>query len=159
MKLSAFKNLLQTQSDKQFRLVLPNQKAVPQSFHITEVAHIQKRFVDCGGKRHETSACQLQAWLGTDTEHRLQAGRMADILTLSQSVLPAGEDLDVEIEYEDAVISQYTIVSHEVTNEGVTLHLAGKHTDCLAKETCCPPQPRPLAMVQSAGCGGGTTCC
>lgn len=167
MKLSAFKDLLQTQSDKPFRLVLPNDKAVPQSFHITEVAHVQKRFIDCGGKQHAISTCQLQAWLGTDTEHRLQAGRMHDILTLSQSVLPIGEDLDIEIEYEDAVISQYTVAGCDVSGDAVTLRLSAKHTDCLAKETCCPPQPRqPLALAMmgaqtadTAECCGLSDCC
>ncbi len=83
MKLGSFKDLLQAHSDKQFRLMLPNQNAVPISFHITEVAHVQKRFIDCGGKLHTTDTCQLQAWVYTDTDHRLLAGKMADVLDLS----------------------------------------------------------------------------
>src|SRR4051794_25101881 len=78
VKLSAFKTLLEAHRTKQFRLVLPNTNAIPVSFHITEVAHMQKRFIDCGGKLHTTDTCQLQVWLGSDTDHRLLAGKMAD---------------------------------------------------------------------------------
>ena len=158
MKLNAFKNLLQSHPDKQFRLVLPSQNAVPVSFHITEVAHVQKRFIDCGGKFHTTHTCQLQAWLGTDSDHRLRAGRMADILRLAKKVLPEGDDLDIEIEYEDAAISQYPVADYSVTDEAVVLNLAAKHTDCLARETCCPPLT-PLRKELSVGAASAAACC
>ncbi len=58
MKLSFFKTLLSEHRTKQFRLVLPDESAVPVNFHITEVAHIQKRFIDCGGRIHTTHTCQ-----------------------------------------------------------------------------------------------------
>ncbi len=164
MKIEEFKSLLQAHRDKQFRLVLPSRVAVPISFHITEVAHVQKRFIDCGGKLHTTDTCQLQAWLGEDTNHRLQAGKMADVLGLAKQVLPDGQDLDIEIEYEDATISQYPVASYTVTNDAVVLNLASKHTDCLAKESCCPtPTPRPkLDMATdpaASGCGCGPSGC
>lgn len=63
---------------------------------------------------------------------------MADVLNLSKKVLPEDQDLDVEIEYEEAAISQYPVVSHSVTEDAVTLHLGYKHTDCLAKDVCLP---------------------
>ena len=148
MKLFAFERLLQAHADKFFHLVLPDQNPVPVSFHITEVAHVQKRFIDCGGKLHAVNTCQLQVWLGEDAGHRLQAGKMAAVLRLAQKVLPQGEDLDIEIEYEDALISQYRVADYAVTPQAVVLHLAAKHTDCLAKETCCP---QPLLMVPRGG--------
>ena len=158
MKLHAFKSLLQNHASKQFCLVLPNQNAVPQSFHITEVAHVQKRFIDCGGKLHTTHTCQLQAWLGTDTDHRIEAGKMADILNLAENVLPEDEDLDVEIEYEDAAISQYPVADYSVSDTAITLNLTFKHTDCLAKETCCPPI-KPLRKELTVGATATTACC
>ncbi len=165
MKLEEFKSLLQTHREKQFRLVLPSQVAVPVSFHITEVAHVQKRFIDCGGKLHTTDTCQLQAWLGEDIDHRLQAGKMADVLGLAKQVLPENQDLDIEIEYEDTTISQYPVASCTVTDDSVVLNLASKHTDCLAKESCCPtPAPRPkldmaMAAPAASGCGCGPSGC
>ena len=77
MKLSQFAGLLETHPEKPFHLVLPGSHIVPVSFHITEVGHVTKKFIDCGGKLHTVQSCQLQVWLGTDTDHRLLAGKMA----------------------------------------------------------------------------------
>lgn len=161
MKLSQFSDLLQSHPDKPFHLVLPGSETVPASFHITEVGHVTKKFIDCGGKLHTAQSCQLQAWVYTDTDHRLLAGKMAGVLGLAKAkgVLPDGVDLDVEIEYEDTAISQYTVEDFALTDSAVVLHLAGKHTDCLAKELCAP-MPLTMAGTEAAGCcapGGG--CC
>lgn len=155
MKLSALSELLQTHREKQFHLTLPNETAVPVSFHITEVAYVQKRFIDCGGKKHTTDTCQLQAWLGPDTEHRLEAGKMAKVLALAADILPPERDLEIEIEYEDTVISQYPVASYAVTDSAVVLHLAAKHTDCLAKGVCLPM----LAGAAATGCCGPSCDC
>jgi hypothetical protein len=161
MKLNTLEDLLQTHSDKQFALVLPNQNAIPISFHITEVAYVQKRFIDCGGKLHTDKTCQLQAWVHTDTDHRLLAGKIAGVFSLARSkgILPDGEDLDIEIEYEDTAISQYTVESCTVSESAVVLSLASKHTNCLAKEICVP---NALALPMATGetsCGCGPGCC
>lgn len=157
MKLSQFSGLLQGHPNKQFHLVLPGDSAVPVSFHITEVGHVTKKFIDCGGKLHTVQTCQLQAWLGSDTDHRLLAGKMVAVLNLAEArgILPIGEDLDMEIEYEDAALSQYPAASYMVTEDAVVISLAAKHTDCLAKESCLPSLP----MVAGADCGCGPTGC
>ncbi len=152
MKLTQFQELLQDHPDKPFHLVLPSQSAVPVSFHITEVAHVQKRFIDCGGRLHTTDTCQLQAWLGTDTDHRLSSGKMADVLHLAKRILPDGQDLDIEIEYEDTAISQYPVTSYAVTEAAVVFHLAAKHTDCLAKDICLPTLPMAQRANTAACC-------
>lgn len=158
MKLSTFQALLETHRDKLFHLVLPSQRTIPVSFHITEVAYVQKKFIDCGGALHTTHTCQLQVWMGTDTAHRLLAGKMANVLNLAEKILPTEMDLDIEIEYEDTLISQYPVLSHTITESAVVLSLGYKHTDCLAKDRCLPSLP----MVQgeaAAGCCGTTGCC
>jgi hypothetical protein len=159
MKLSAFKELLVSHPDKPFHLILPNREMVPVCFHITEVAHVQKRFIDCGGKFHTTDTCQLQAWVWTDTDHRLVAGKMAHVLDLARQILPEGQDLDIEIEYEDTTISQYPVESYTVTDEAVALNLALKHTDCLAKETCLPKFPLMMSVQGGECCAPGSGCC
>ncbi len=160
MKLYEFKELLQAHTDKQFRLMLPDENAVPVSFHITEVADVQKRFIDCGGKLHTTHTCQLQAWVGTDTEHRLMAGKMADVLTLAirKGVISEGQNLDIEIEYEDVTISQYPVRGFTVTDDAVTLHLSSRHTDCLAKERCLPQLPMVKGANSTVCCGSSCDC-
>ena len=149
MKLHQFKTLLADNRDKQFLLQLPAGKAVPQSFHITEVGLISKTFIDCGGKVHSIQSCQLQAWIGPDVDHTIEAGKMADILEKAQAIIP-NDFLDLEVEYEDEVISQYAVESAQVSDDAVTLLLATKHTDCLAKELC---------LVPAGGCAPASGCC
>lgn len=150
MKLAQFKNLLQANPDKFFALQLPNEKAVPQAFHITEVGFVSKTFIDCGGKVHTLQTCQLQAWIGPDVDHRIEAGKMASILDKAQAIVPH-DFLELEVEYEDEVISQYTVADAVVSADAVTLHLAHKHTDCLAQELCIVPA--------GASCAPGSGCC
>ena len=160
MKLSQFSGLLQGHPDKQFHLVLPGDNAVPVSFHITEVGHVTKKFIDCGGKLHTVQTCQLQAWLGSDTDHRLLAGKMVAVLNLAaaKGVLPIGEDLNVEVEYEDVAISQYPVENVTITENAVVLSLAAKHTDCLAKASCLPSLPLAAAVAARCGCGPSGCC-
>ncbi len=152
MKLRDFKALLESNREKQFLLQLPSRDTVPMSFHITEVGYVDKTFIDCGGKVHSQQTCQLQAWVGDDEDHRLNAGKMADILRLAQKIVP-DNDVDLEVEYEDTAISQYTVSESEVTDTSVTLLLASKHTDCLAKSICCSP-----TSTESSCCGPTDSC-
>jgi hypothetical protein len=146
------KSLLETNREKQFLLMLPNQQEVPVSFHITEVGQVTKTFIDCGGKVHSVQTCQLQAWIGPDEDHRIQAGKMADILSLANSIVP-NDNIDLEVEYEDQAISQYPVLDATVTESSVTLNLTTKHTDCLAKELCLVPSSN------GTSCCGPTGCC
>ena len=146
MKLKQFKLLLAENRNKQFLIQLPDQSTVPLSFHVTEVGQIDKTFIDCGGKMHSVQTCQLQVWVGDDVDHRLNTGKLADILQLASSVVP-DDDIELEIEYEHTVISQYPIQSFWVTDDSVTLHLTTKHTDCLAKEICLIP-----SSCEGTGC-------
>jgi hypothetical protein len=152
MILSGLKSLLTEHAGRFFRIALPGSGAVPVSFHVTEVGHVRKTFLDCGGTLRETSSCQLQIWVGEDYDHRIETGKMAAILGKAESLLP-DESIPVEIEYEDRVISQYTIASHELTDSAVVLQLAHKHTGCLAREICGLP-----AIGGKAPCCGSGGC-
>jgi hypothetical protein len=147
MKLKDFKSLLEANRNKQFLIQLPNQNQVPVSFHITEVGQVSKTFIDCGGKVHSVQTCQLQAWVGDDIDHRIETGKMADILKLAKSIVP-NDDIDLEVEYEDTAISQYPVDDYTVTDDAVVLNLTTKHTDCLAKELCLVPSSN-----------GASSCC
>ncbi len=154
MKLSELKSLLANHSGLHFRIRLPDGSPVPLSFHVTEVGRVHKTFLDCGGTLRETLACQLQVWVGRDYDHRIETKKMAAILEKAKAWLP-DEDIPVEIEYEDRVISQYTIEGHEITEEAVVLLLAHKHTECLAPELCGLPS---LDRLPAIG-GGKSPCC
>jgi hypothetical protein len=152
MNLSEFSSLLVQHREKPFQLLLPRGGAVPVSFHITEVGHVVKKFMDCGGRVHRQETCLLQVWVGEDEEHRLAAGKLLGILGKARfSVLPAHADgLPVEIEYEDGMLSQYALTDSSVEEGAVVLRLEEKHTDCLAKDVCLAPAPGAAAC-----CGGG----
>jgi hypothetical protein len=133
MKLNELKALLRAHPTALPRFTLPDGDQIPSHFHITEVGHVTKRFIDCGGMLHDrTETCLLQTWLGEDTEHRLHAGTFAKILDLGAKVLPH-DDVEVEVEYDCCVVAQYPITTAEVAGEYIELQLGEKHTDCLAR--------------------------
>jgi len=159
MILSELKSLLRDHAGLHFRIRLPDGEAVPLSFHVTEVGRVHKTFLDCGGTLRETLACQLQVWVGQDYDHRIETGKMAKILDKAQAYLP-DESIPVEIEYEDRVISQYTIAGHEITADAVILLLAHKHTECLAPELCGLPSIDRLPAISGKNpCCGPSGCC
>ncbi len=135
MKLRELKSLLRANPTARPRFTLPNGEQIPAHFHITEVGHVTKKFVDCGGTFRANEACVLQTYVATDFEHRLAAGRFADILDLGRTILP-GDDLDVEVEWDCCVISQYPIAAGRAVEDRLEFQLGAKHTDCLAKQKC-----------------------
>ena len=136
MKVSELRDVLVQNPDSALRFILPTGRAIRADYHVTEVGHVVKRFIDCGGTVRTAEACVLQVWLArNDREHRLAAGRLASILDLAKPVIPSG-NLDVEVEYEDSVLSQYPVASFGAKPGMVTFKLGLKHTDCLAREAC-----------------------
>ena len=136
MTLQEFSTIISTHPDKLMRFVLPSGQSIPDHYHITEVGHVKKDFIDCGGTTRSVSSCVLQAWLAAnDEDHRLKAGKLAAILQMASKILPdAG--VPVEVEYEAPAISQFAIDSSKLAGDAVVFYLEGKHTDCLAKESC-----------------------
>lgn len=136
MDLKAFRGHLVEHYEKSVRFVLPDGEPIPAEAHVTEVGHVAKRFIDCGGTVRSQESCLLQAWIAErDGEHRLSAGKLARILDLSRVVLPS-EDLGVELEYDRGAVGQYTLVSAEARGDELFFALGNKKTDCLARESC-----------------------
>jgi len=150
MKLTQFKKALLQKPEGKIRFVLPDQSDIPGHFHITEVGHVRKDFVDCGGTRRSTSSCVLQAWVAAnDEDHSLEPGKLARILDMAGDLLPDGE-IPVEVEFEAPTISQFPVAHVEVCGDTLRFQLALKRTDCLAKEAC---------GLEPASCGPSTGCC
>jgi hypothetical protein len=146
MKLYELKTILGRHSGKTIRFVLPTgSKFAPQA-HVTEVARVDKRFIDCGGTFRTESACRLQAWFADDTEHRLGAGKLLAILEKSSPFLET-EDLEVDVECEAPFISQFPISSVEPEGEALLVRLDTKHTACLAEDRCVRPAPKAESIL------------
>jgi len=152
MNSSAFVASLKQNPTLNLRFVLPDGGIVPAHAHITEVGRVDKTFFDCGATFRKTSFLCLQAWVADDTDHRLPAGKLADIIDRAAPLFQ-GDDLDVELEYEDGLISQFPVESLSIDGESVVVFLSTKHTDCLAKDICLAP------AQESEGCCSGSGCC
>ncbi len=147
MNVYELTELLNSHPLAQLRFVLPGGESVPAHFHVTEVARVEKRFIDCGGTQRHAVSCQLQLWTADDFDHQLRADKLGKIISLAEPIL-ATNQLPIEVEYGEKVASLYT-VGEVVTAFGtIQIGLVGKQTDCLAKDKC-----------GIDGCVDGTSCC
>lgn len=152
MKSSTFVASLKQNPTSNVMFVLPDGGLVPAHAHITEVGRVDKTFFDCGATFRKTSFLCLQAWVADDTNHRLPAGKLADIIDRAAPLFQ-GDDLDVELEYEDGLISQFPVHAVSCDGERLVITLGIKHTDCLAKDICLPP------AKDADSCCAGSGCC
>jgi Family of unknown function (DUF6428) len=151
MNYQAFRDLLARHPKAELNFALPDGDLVPAHFHVTEVGRVSKDFIDCGGTRRSETSCRLQVWIASDTDHRLDATKLAAILTLAAPLFDA-DDPPVEVEYEGAVVSQYPVTDADVTPRGLLFQLGTKHTDCLAKDRCGVP------LATADGCAAPGCC-
>ena len=152
MKTSQLLRILRDHPGHHPRFLLPDGGLIPAHAHVTEVGRIDKTFLDCGGTVRKTSWLNLQTWVADDVDHRLEAGKLAEIIDRAAPIL-GKDDLEAEVEHEDGFLSQFPVLSAEVRDDGILFSLGSKHTDCLAKEICLPtPQ-------ENQSCCTGTGCC
>lgn len=151
MKLSDLQSLLNKHPDTFPRFVLPNGDVIPVHAHVTEVGHVVKKFIDCGGVLGKSETVLLQTHVGRDTDHRLRSGRLAKILQLGERVLPH-DRLEVEIEYDCCVVAQYPISEVRPGGKHLDVILGKRRTQCLAQE-------RRKAAAPEACCGTAAACC
>lgn len=145
MKLTDLKARLAAHPELNLRFVLPDGSMVPAHAHVTEVARIDKRFVDCGGTMRNDSFCRLQTWVADDFHHRLTAGKLLAILSKAGPVL-LSDDLDVDIEHEKDVVSQYPVESADSIDGELVFRLTTRHTACLAEDRCLRPPANPNSI-------------
>ena len=156
MKLSEIKEILSKRESVNFKL--ENGQVVPEHFHVTEVGVITKDFIDCGGTVRHEKVANFQLWDANDFEHRLKAGKLLNIISLSEQVIGM-EDLDIEVEYQSETIGKY-----DLAYDGDNFVLISKTTACLAMDKCgIPAKKEKLEMVNLAGaantCTPGSGCC
>ena len=161
MKLSDFKQQLRPQPNARVIMTLPDGSNIPAHFHVTEVGHVAKNFVDCGGRLGATESCVLQVWLAgaRDDGHRLTAGKISDILGFAEPLL-GSSDLPVEVEYEDGLVSQFPVEALTYDGSELIIRLRNRHTACLARERCeNDRESRTQTNEEAACCGAGVRCC
>jgi hypothetical protein len=135
MTVREFRTLLEAHPGLKMHFMLPDKAFVPAHYHITEVGRVHKDFIDCGGTVRSATSCVLQVWVANDVDHRLETTKLAKIMEVARPLLQS-DDLPVDVEYEDAVVSQYPIGGAEITPGGILFYLGTKHTACLAPDRC-----------------------
>ena len=162
MNIQEFLSTLQSNAELALAILLPDGSQIPAHFHITEVGHVTRRFIDCGGTRRVQESCLLQTWVHDDIEHRLHAGKLAEIFAHAGDILPHHE-LPVEVEHELGAVSQFTVEGAATRGGKLVIELGTKHTDCLARGIClpdtCAPKPVQPAPAQSSCCDPKSGCC
>ena len=154
MNVKEFRAVLEANPGAKMHFMLPDQSFVPAHYHITEIGRVHKDFIDCGGTVRSLTSCMLQIWVATDIDHRLETTKLATIMEIARPLLQS-DDLPVEVEYEDAVVSQYPLGGAEITPSGILFYLGTKHTACLAPEKCgvggegccAAPEPKRILFV------------
>ncbi|MGI8602571.1 MAG: DUF6428 family protein [Verrucomicrobiales bacterium] len=151
MTLHKLNQLVSDHPEKEIQLRLPSGALAPPGFHITEVAHVRKDLVDCGGRVHAEEACQLQAWGGTDDKHRIAGAKLGKILAKAARLF-VRNDVSVEVEYGSDLVSQYPGEGWKIEGNRLVLKLSPKHTDCRARDVCSS------ASMSTPCCGGLGVC-
>jgi Family of unknown function (DUF6428) len=133
MTLYDLQNALEANPELFPRFVLPDGDYIPAHAHVTEVGHVVRHFIDCGGLTGKEEKALLQTHVGDDTDHRLRADRFAKILQLGNRVIPSA-DLDVDVEYDCCVVAQYPIAEAAPDGNHLNLILRRSRTQCRARE-------------------------
>ena len=153
MLISAFKQTLRELDTLKFQL--PNGEFVPAHFHITEVGNITRNFIDCGGVQRQENKLNLQLWVASDTDHRLDPTNLLNILQLAEKQL-GNSNVEVEVEYQQSTIGRYKLAFN-----GAVFQLINTQTACLAPNQCGIPQQKPRVRVTASGlsCNPNSGCC
>jgi hypothetical protein len=150
MKYAALRRALERYPTTFPRFILPSADYIPAHAHVTEVGHVVRHFIDCGGLTGKEEKVVLQTHVGNDTDHRLRSDRFAKILELGNRVIPSA-DLDIDVEYDCCVVAQYPIAEVAPDGEHLSLILRRGRTQCRAQERR-PSETAALCCATSATC-------
>lgn len=137
------------------RFKLPTTTLLSPHVHVTEVARIDKKFVDCGGTLRTDSSCRLQIYQADDTEHRITSAKFAQILAKGAGVLGSAT-LPIEVEVEAPYLSVFPVVASRLEENQIVLSFGMRHTACLAEDVCFPSS---LQATSGPTCAPGSGCC
>jgi hypothetical protein len=154
MQLKALKSILQTQENMSVQM--PDGSFIPAHYHITELGLNTRHFIDCGGTVRAHSKANFQVWVANDTGHRLSAAKLSGIIRKAEKVLELAEDLEIEVEYQQATIGKYDL--HY--KDGV-FQLVNTKTACLAEDACGIPEAQQSSFISLEAMSGSeaAACC
>ncbi len=146
MQIEAFEYTLAAMPDEAVRLLLPDHRAVPGNYHLTEVSREERHTVDCGrGVSAGGRSVVVQILAGNDGEP-MKAAAMSRIFTESRKLL-GQESLTGELffEYDAGVLGRYRVGEVLSRTDGLAVLLEPLHAAC-----------RPAERMRRSG---GGRCC
>ena len=126
-------------------------KTVAPHFHITELAWMEKSFLDCGYTLRKEGYWQLQLHLAQDYDHRLSPSQFRGIIQKGLEHWPHPKAA-VTVEYQGDTIETYFL-----ENPQGRLILQKTQTACLAPEACNLPEEK--SKNTGAQCAPNSGCC
>ncbi|MGB0375919.1 MAG: DUF6428 family protein [Flavobacteriaceae bacterium] len=154
MTLNALQQYLETTSSLSIRLTDGSQ--VPAHFHLTEIAWIEKAFIDCGNTLRKEGFWQFQLYTAEDYDHRLAPAKLQGIIAQGLTHWPFPE-APIRIEFQGKTIENYFL-----TLQGGYLVLQPTQTACLAEDACgIPEKPKVRIRIgqEPPACAPGSGCC
>jgi hypothetical protein len=124
------------------RFRLPTGGLTPIHLHLTEVARVEKRFIDCGGTTRTQVAARLQLWAADDTEHRVGCAKALQVLERGVGLL-GSTDLPIEVEHDFPLLTVFPVLGSVVEGGERVFLLGALKADCLAPEVCVPKACQP----------------
>jgi hypothetical protein len=105
--------------------------------------------------QRQENKLNLQLWVASDTDHRLDPTNLLNILQLAEKQL-GNSNLEVEVEYQQSTIGRYKLAFN-----GAVFQLINTQTACLAPNQCGIPQEKPRVRVTASGlsCNPNSGCC
>ncbi len=157
MKLSQFKSAVQLLAPKENpSFIQLSGIPVEAHYHITEIGLVLKNYVDCGGVVRQERKATMQIWLANDTDHRLSAQKLLDIIEKSEQLFGL-KDEELEVEFQGQTIENYGL---SVQDFG--FQFTAKQTTCLAPDHCGIPAaklPKNMKSSVSSCCSPASGCC
>jgi hypothetical protein len=147
LSLADFRSLLAVRPRDGLRFRLPTGSLASLHAHLTEVARVEKRFIDCGGTVRTRVSARIQLWTADDTDHRVDCGKCLSILDRGAGLIES-DDLPFEVELDLPYLSLFEAAGSVREGGSLVIILAPAKADCLAPDVCLP-----------AACKPGSGCC
>ena len=148
LTLEDFRQALAAGPGLGLRFRLPTGGLTPIHLHLTEVARVEKRFIDCGGTVRTEASARLQLWAADDTDHRVGCAKALQILGRGAELV-GSTDLPMEVEYDFPLLTLFPVVGSVVEGGERIFLLGSRKADCLAPDVCLP---KPNACQPGSGC-------
>jgi hypothetical protein len=142
MTLRDFRETLAASPGLGLRFRLPTGGLTPIHLHLTEVARVEKRFIDCGGTVRTDVSARLQLWSADDTDHRVGCAKALQVLDRGADLV-GSTALPMEVEYDFPLLTLFPVVGSVVEGNERIFLLEAKRADCLAPDICLPKACKP----------------